>query len=45
MPARDLYHEQCKNALIKIGKLLLEDYKIPLIVFDVKTEELIKWIE
>lgn len=49
-PDRKLYLAIHKEVFLDIfeepiGKLLLEDYKIPLIVFDVKMEELIKWIE
>ncbi len=37
MPAKDIYHDCAKNALIK-------DQRIKIIVFDPHTEEIIKWI-
>ncbi|MDZ8241894.1 MAG: element excision factor XisH family protein [Nostoc sp. ChiQUE01a] len=80
IPAKDRYHQNLKNALIKdgwtitddpfhlkwgkkdlyvdlgaekllipfeeepLGKLILEDYKIPLIVFHPKQEVIVRWV-
>ena len=37
MPARDIYHDNAKNALIK-------DYQVQLMVYDLQAEVVLKWI-
>ena len=49
-PDRRLYLAVHKEVFLDIfeeplGRLLLEDYHVPMIVFDVKTEEIVKWTE
>jgi hypothetical protein len=49
-PDRKLYLAVHKEVFLDIfeeplGRLLLEDYHVPMIVFDVKTEEIVKWTE
>jgi hypothetical protein len=48
-PDRTLYlavHKEVYKEIFEepIGSLLLEDYRIPIIVFDFKTELILKWI-
>jgi hypothetical protein len=49
-PDRKLYLAVHKEVFLDIfeeplGRLLLEDYHVPMIVFDFKTEEIIRWTE
>ncbi|MBF0100078.1 MAG: XisH family protein [Desulfobacterales bacterium] len=49
-PDRKLYLAVHKEVFFDIfeeplGKLLLDDYRVPIIVFDFKKEEIIKWME
>ncbi|MGH9841946.1 MAG: hypothetical protein ACREEM_24585 [Blastocatellia bacterium] len=56
MPARDIYHDIVKQALINdesafkslfeepIGKLLLKNKRVKLIVFDPRKKEILRWI-
>ncbi len=49
-PDRKLYLAVHKEVFLDIfeeplGRLLLEDYHVPMIVFDVKTEEIVRWTE
>jgi len=49
-PDRKLYLAVHKEVFFDIfeeplGRLLLEDYHVPMIVFDFKTEEIVKWTD
>jgi hypothetical protein len=44
MPAKDTYHDQAQNSLIKAGGRISHDtYQKP-IVFDVEQEVIVQWI-
>jgi hypothetical protein len=48
-PNRVLYlavHKEVYQDIFEepLGRLLLEDYTVPLIVFDIQTEVIVKWI-
>ena len=43
MPAKDIYHDCVKNALIHFGELLIKNNRVRLLVFDSEAEDIIKW--